>query len=278
MIKINDIIEGKLSMNLSGSAYVTNNDLAKDIYIHNKNTNKALHLDTVKVKIITGQGQGRSLEGQVIEVLERFKTEFVGVIQISPRFAFFIPDSSKMPFDMYIPLDKLMGATDGQKVVAHLTEWKDDAKTPNGEIIKVLGDAGDNETEMHCILEEYNLPYEFNEDVLAEAEAISSEIKESEIAERRDMRDITTFTIDPLDAKDFDDALSVEWIDGVLEVGVHIADVSHYLRPETDLDKEAYRRGTSVYLVDRCVPMLPERLSNGLCSLRPHEDKLCFST
>jgi ribonuclease R len=186
-----------------------------------------------------------------------------------------------MPVDMFIPLSKLMGATDGQKVVARLTEWKDDAKTPNGEIVKVLGDAGDNETEMHSILEEYNLPYEFTEDVIAEAESISPEITDKEISLRRDMRGVKTFTIDPVDAKDFDDALSVQILNGesdpILEVGIHIADVSHYLRPDTDLDKEAYRRGTSVYLVDRVVPMLPERLSNGLCSLRPHEDKLCFS-
>ena len=170
-----------------------------------------------------------------------------------------------------------MNAKNGQKVVAKLGEWKEGAKNPNGEIVRIIGDAGEHETEIHSILEEYGLPYDFDGDVIAEAEAISEMIPQSEIDKRRDMRNVLTFTIDPADAKDFDDALSVEWVNGVLEVGVHIADVSHYLRPETQLDKEAYARGTSVYLVDRCVPMLPERLSNGLCSLRPHEDKLCFS-
>ena len=275
MIKINDILEGRLSMNASGSAYLVNNDLPKDIYINKTNTNKALHLDTVKIEVI--EGEGRAIEGKVIEIIERFRTEFVGTIQVSPRYAFFVPDSNKLPIDFFIPLSKTMGAKDGQKVVAKLGEWKEGAKNPNGEIVRIIGDAGEHETEIHSILEEYGLPYDFDGDVIAEAEAISEMIPQSEIDKRRDMRNVLTFTIDPADAKDFDDALSVEWVNGVLEVGVHIADVSHYLRPETQLDKEAYARGTSVYLVDRCVPMLPERLSNGLCSLRPHEDKLCFS-
>ena len=275
MIKIGDILEGKISVNASGSAYLTSNDLPKDIYIHKNNTNKALHLDTIKIRVIAGKD--RPLEGEVIEIIQRFREEFVGTIQVSPRFAFFIPDSSKLPIDFYIPIGKTLGAKDGQKVVARLTEWKDDAKNPNGEIIRVIGDAGEHETEIHSILEEYNLPYEFDEDVEAESEAIPEEIPQAEIDKRRDMRDVLTFTIDPATAKDFDDALSVEWVDGVIEVGVHIADVSHYVRPDTELDKEAYARGTSVYLVDRCVPMLPERLSNGVCSLKPHEDKLCFS-
>jgi ribonuclease R/exosome complex exonuclease DIS3/RRP44 len=275
MINVGDILEGRLSMNASASAYLVNNDLPKDIYIDKKNTNKALHLDTVKVRVI--EGNGRSIEGEVIEVVERFRTEFVGTIQVSPRYAFFVPDSNKMAIDFFIPLAKTLGAKDGQKVVARLAEWKDDAKNPNGEIIRVIGDAGEHETEIHSILEEYGLPYEFDADINAEADAISDVITQAEIDKRRDMRNVLTFTIDPATAKDFDDALSVEWIDGDLFVGVHIADVSHYLRPDTELDKEAYARGTSVYLVDRCVPMLPERLSNGLCSLNPHEDKLCFS-
>jgi ribonuclease R/exosome complex exonuclease DIS3/RRP44 len=275
MIKIGDILEGKLSMNASGSAYLVNNELPRDIYIHKNNTNKALHLDTVKIRVI--KGTGRELEGVVTEILHRFKMDFVGTIQVSPRYAFLIPDSNKMPVDIFVPINKLNGAIDGQKVVVKITSWRENSKNPNGEVTQVLGFAGDNETEIHSILHEYGLPYNFEEDVIAEAEAISDVISESEIAERRDMRNVITFTIDPADAKDFDDALSVQWIDGLLEVGVHIADVSHYLRPDTDLDKEAYRRGTSVYLVDRVVPMLPERLSNGLCSLRPNEDKLCFS-
>ncbi len=275
MIKIGDILEGKISMNASGSAYLVSPDLPKDIYLHKSKTNKALHLDTVKVEIIPGQG--RSIEGKVIEIIERFRTEFVGTIEISEKFAFFIPDSNKLAIDFFIPLNKLNGATHGQKVVAQLTDWKDNAKNPNGKIIRIIGDAGEHETEIHSILEEYGLPYDFPEDVLAEASAIPTEITQAEIDKRRDMRDVLTFTIDPHDAKDFDDALSVEWVNGELFVGVHIADVSHYLRPETELDREAYGRGTSVYLVDRCVPMLPENLSNGLCSLRPNEEKLCFS-
>ena len=275
MINIGDILEGRLSMNASGSAYLTDPNLPKDIYIHKSNTNQALHLDKVKVKVV--EGIGRSMEGHVVEIVERFRTEFVGTIQISPKFAFFIPDSNKLPIDFYIPSDKLCGATDGQKVIVKLTEWRDNAKNPNGKVLRVLGDAGEHETEIHSILEEYGLPYDFDEDVLAEARAIPIDIPQSEIDKRRDMRDVLTFTIDPADAKDFDDALSVEWVDGELFVGIHIADVSHYLRPETELDKEAFARGTSVYLVDRCVPMLPENLSNGLCSLRPNEDKLCFS-
>lgn len=275
MIRIGDILEGTLSMNASGSAYLTSENLPKDIYIHKTNTNKALHLDTVKVKVV--EGKGRPLEGKIIDVVERFKDEFVGVLQVSDRYAFLIPDSNKMPVDIFIPLSKLNGGMDGQKAIGKLTNWKDDARSPNGEILEVLGEAGENNAEIHAILHEYGLPYNFDEDVLAEANAIPLEISEEEIAKRKDMRDVLTFTIDPDTAKDFDDALSLEWVDGKMRVGIHIADVSHYVRPETDLDKEAYMRGTSVYLVDRCVSMLPEHLSNGVCSLRPNEDKLAFS-
>jgi ribonuclease R len=275
MIKIGDKLEGKLSMNASGSAYLVNPNSPKDIYIHKKNTNKALHLDQVIIEVIAGKG--RSLEGKVIEVIHRFKDEFVGTLQVSDRYAFLIPDSNKMPVDIFVPLNKLKGGLDGQKAVVKITGWKDDSKSPNGEVIEVLGNAGENEAEIHSILHEYDLPYNFDEDVEAEANMIPLEIPEDEIEKRRDMRDVLTFTIDPDTAKDFDDALSVEWKDGNMVVGVHIADVSHYVRPDTALDKEAYKRGTSVYLVDRVVPMLPENLSNGLCSLRPHEDKLCFS-
>jgi ribonuclease R len=273
MIKIGDVLEGQLSMNRMGSAYVKVEGLGKDIYIHKKNTNKALHLDAVKIEIV--EGNGRTFEGVVKEIVKRFRTEFVGTIQISDSFAFFLPDSQKMSTDIFIPLNKLNGALNGQKVVAKLRSWK--GKAPNGEIIKVLGESGDNDVEIHSILHEYELPYDFEQHVLHEAEAIESMILQSEIDSRRDMRSVPTLTIDPVDAKDFDDALSLQWIDGKMQIGIHIADVSHYLRPDTDLDKEAYHRGTSIYLVDRVVPMLPEKLSNGLCSLRPNEDKLCFS-
>lgn len=275
MIKIGDTLEGSVNINIGKSAYLVSPNLPKNIYISKNKTNKALHLDTVKVKVV--EGNGRALEGEVIEITNRFRVEFVGVIKLSEKYAFFIPDSNKITVDFFIPLSKIKGALDGQKVVVKMLDWKDDAKNPNGEVVKVLGYVGEHETEIHSILEEYSLPYEFSEDVIAESEAISAIISDDEIAKRRDMRDVLTFTIDPVDAKDFDDALSVEWVNGEIFVGIHIADVSHYLRPDTDLDKEAFARGTSIYLVDRVVPMLPERLSNGLCSLRPNEDKLCFS-
>jgi len=275
MISINDKLEGELRMNSSGSAYLVSNNLPKDIYVHKKHTNQGLHLDLVKVEII--QGKDRGLEGKVIEVIKRFKTKFVGTLQVSDRFAFLVPDSPKMPTDIFIPLSKLNGGEDGQKVVAEITNWKKDAKNPNGKVVEVLGQAGDNDTEIHSILHEYGLPYNFDEDVEDEANNIPLFPDEYEIAKRKDMRNVLTFTIDPDTAKDFDDALSVEWIDGKMQVGIHIADVSHYVRPGSALDKEAYDRGTSIYLVDRVVPMLPENLSNGVCSLRPNEDKLCFS-
>lgn len=283
MIKIGDKLIGELSMTLNGSAYFTwsylsqgiNDKQPKDVYISEKKTNKGLHLDTVMVEItkITDKGP----EGKVIEIIKRFKTKFVGTLNVSDKFAFLIPDSNKMNKDIFIPLNNLNGGVDGQKAVAEITQWKDDHKNPKGIIINVLGNKGDNDTEIHSILCEYGLPYTFNEDVEKESEEIPLFPSEEEISKRKDMRNVLTFTIDPDTAKDFDDALSVEWVNGKMVVGVHIADVSHYVKPNTKLDDEAYERGTSVYLVDRCVPMLPERLSNGVCSLRPNEDKLCYS-
>ena len=266
MIKIGDIYTGTINANVSGSAYLVSNDLPKDIYIYinKKNVNKAFHMDTIKIKIINGDG--RALEGEVIEIVQRFKTEFVGVIQVSPRYAFFVPDSNKISVDFYVPLDKILDAKDGQKVIARITKWKDDAKNPNAEIIRIIGDAGEHETEIHSILEAHSLPYKFDNEELAESEVISDEITESEIDKRRDLRDVLTFTIDGETARDLDDALSIQWVNGNIEVGIHIADVSYYVRPKTEIDKEAYARGTSVYLCDRCIPMLPERLSNNLCS------------
>lgn len=274
-IKIGDVLEGNLNMNASGSAYLVSTELPKDIYVHGSKTNKALHLDTVKVEVI--EGRGRAIEGRVVEIVKRFKTEFVGVLQITERFAFLVPDSPKMNVDIFIPLSKLKGGKDGQKAVARLTNWKNDAKSPNGEIIEVLGDAGNNDVEIHSILNEYSLPYKFPDLVLDEANSIPLEISESEISKRKDFRNVFTCSIDGADAKDLDDALSVEFVDGLLKVGIHIADVTYYVRPNTELHKEAYNRGNSVYLVDRVVPMFPERLSNGLCSLNPHVDKLVFS-
>lgn len=275
MIRIGDIIEGVIMMNSSGSAYLVSDVLEDDLFIFKTKTNESFHLDKVKVKVI--YGHKRKYEGEVIEILERNKVEFVGVIQKTSKTCFFIPDNGKIKIDFYIPADKTNKAKDGQKVVVRFTEWGHGKKNPNGEVIRILGEVGNCDTEMHAILEEYNLPYEFSPEVVLESESISTEILKSDIDKRRDLRNITTLTIDPHDAKDFDDALSVEWVDGFINVGVHIADVTHYLKPDTNLDKEAFNRSTSYYLVDRCIPMLPEILSNGLCSLRPNEDKLCFS-
>lgn len=273
-IEVGSTIIGELHFNGNGSAYLRADELENDLFVHKSKTNKALHLDTVEVEVLDGMN---GLEGVVTDVIKRFKEEFVGTLQISKDHAFLIPDSNKMHVDIYIPMQKLNRGLHGQKAVARLTSWDSKKKSPRGEIIEVLGDADDNDTIIHAILHEFGLPYEFPKIVIDESEEISDVISEEEIAKRRDMRGVLTFTIDPETAKDFDDALSVEWIDGQLEVGIHIADVSHYLKEGTTLDKEAFERGTSVYLVDRVVPMLPERLSNGLCSLVPNEDRLCYS-
>jgi len=268
---------GKVDMTTSGSGYVEVEGLPNDIYIGEKDLGIALHGDLVEVAILRVKRNGKPI-GKVIEVLERAKTEFVGTLQKSAKFAFLVPDSKRMTVDLFIPLDKLNGAKDGEKVIAKLTHWPSDTDSPFGEIIQVLGKPGENETEMHSILAEYGLPIKFPDGIEAAAENMDVSIKESEIKKRKDLRKVTTFTIDPSDAKDFDDALSLQKLkNGNWEIGVHIADVSHYLREESALDKEAYERATSVYLVDRVVPMLPEVLSNFACSLRPNEDKYCFS-
>jgi ribonuclease R len=256
---------------------VTSEAYEQDIFISQNNLNHALDGDSVKVMVYARRKTG-SPEGEVVEILERARETFVGTLDISGRFAFLIPDSRQMPFDMFIPAEKLGGAVDGQKAIARLTEWPKHAKNPYGEIIEVLGNQGDNDAEMHAILAEFGLPYQFAEEVEEDAMRISDKVSEKEYKSRRDFRDTVTFTIDPDDAKDFDDALSIKALPGgKWEIGVHIADVTHYIQPETILDLEALQRATSVYLVDRVVPMLPERLSNFLCSLRPLEEKLCFS-
>ena len=213
-----------------------------------------------------------------VEIIDRAKTEFVGVLQMNKNFGFVVPDSTKMYADIFISQNKLNNAQDGDKVVAKITDWPENSKNPFGKITEVLGKPGDHNTEIHSILLEYGLPYEFPKEVEEDAKKLSLEITEDEIAKRRDMRSDLTFTIDPKDAKDFDDALSFTKLEnGNYEIGIHIADVSHYVQPKTILDDEAYDRATSVYLVDRVVPMLPEMLSNGACSLRPNEEKLTFS-
>lgn len=271
---------GKIDMTSSGMAYVIVEDApegSKDMVVEPRNTMHAMHGDRVRVSIIGRRRDGRR-EGEVIEILEQGKRQFVGRAQVSERFAFVVIDSRQMPLDIFVPFDGLNGALDGQKVVVKIKEWPMTSKNPVGEILDVLGNAGDNNTEMHAILAEYDLPYHFPEELEERAAKISDKILKSEIKKRRDMRGIPTFTIDPADAKDFDDALSLQKLaNGNWEVGVHIADVTHYVTPGDEIDTEAVSRATSVYLVDRTVPMLPEKLSNFLCSLRPNEEKLCFS-
>ena len=236
-----------------------------------------LNGDLVKI-LIFAKKRGRSQEGEVVEVLERKRETFVGRIEMSKNFAFLVTDKKVMFKDIFIPKEKLKDAKNGQLAVAKITDWDDYTKNPFGEIIDVLGDVGENNAEIHAILAEFNLPYEYPQNVIEAAEKIPEEIPQEEIKNRRDFRAVTTFTIDPKDAKDFDDALSIQKLDnGNWEVGVHIADVTHYVKPKSLIDKEGFDRATSIYLVDRVVPMLPERLSNGICSLRPNEEKLCFS-
>lgn len=268
---------GTVDMTSSGSAYIVSPESPEDVFVNPKNLGNALHGDTVKV-FCFARRTGKKLEGEVIEIISRSKTEFSGIIEVSKNFAFLVPDSQKMVTDIYIPLDKLNGARSGEKVIARITDFPKNAKNPIGEITKVLGKPGENETEMNAIMADYGLPMDFPAEVEAEAHKLDTRITAAEIAKRWDFREVTTFTIDPVDAKDFDDALSIEKLEnGNWRIGVHIADVSHYVVPGSILDKEAYSRATSVYLVDRCVPMLPEMLSNGVCSLRPQEEKLTFS-
>ena len=270
---------GTLDVTSTGNGYFVTDDYEDDIFIPNINLGKGLHNDTVKAYVYKRRS-GKKYEADVVEIIERAKTEFVGVLQKSKtkNFGFVVPDNNKMYADIFVSESKLNGAVDGDKVQATLLDWPKNSKNPFGKITTVLGKPGDHNTEMHSILLEYGLPYEFEPEVEKEAESLPIEITEKEISKRRDMRKDLTFTIDPKDAKDFDDALSFTKLEnGNYEIGIHIADVSHYLQPKTILDDEAYKRATSVYLVDRVVPMLPEMLSNGVCSLRPNEEKLTFS-
>jgi len=270
-------VTGVIDMTKKGSAYLVMEEEGEDIFISQSNMNKALNGDTVKV-LQFAKRKHHQPEGEVVEILKRKRETFVGVVEISNGFAFLVVDSRDMNHDIFIPLKSLNGADNGQKAIAKITEWPKKAKNPIGEIVEVLGNAGDNLTEMHAILAEFNLPHKYPDEVIAAAEKIDAGISAEEIKKRRDFRKHVTFTIDPHDAKDFDDALSLNKLDnGNWEVGVHIADVTHYVTPKSIIEDEAYDRATSVYLVDRVVPMLPERLSNSICSLRPHEEKLCFS-
>ncbi|KMQ71403.1 ribonuclease R [Chryseobacterium koreense] len=277
-LKIEGTLTGVIDFNQTGNAYVKVEGLEDDIFIHAKNVKHALQGDTVL--IVTYHFKGKKLEGSVLEVIERSRQEFVGTFQLIKHkdFGFVVSDKKHLNTDIFVPKGKMLNARDGDKVVVRMLKWDSDSKNPEGEIINVLGAPGEHETEIHSILAEYGLPYSFPEEVEREANEIDRKINDNEVAKRRDMRNVLTLTIDPKDAKDFDDALSIQKLEnGNWEIGVHIADVSHYVTPGTIIDEEAYNRATSVYLVDRVVPMLPEVLSNDVCSLRPNEDKYTFS-
>jgi ribonuclease R len=272
-----DYYEGTIDMTSRKTAYFICPDFAEDVFIPTNNLNRALDKDKVKVYVYNRR-KGKRPEGEVIEVVERDKTEFVGVIDMQPNFAFVSTANPKMYTDIFIPKDKIGEAENGDVVLVKIEDWPKRADSPFGSVIKVLGKPGEHNTEIHAILAEYGLPSDFPVEVEVYAQKIDTSIQESEIAKRRDMRDTLTFTIDPKDAKDFDDALSFKKLEnGNFEIGIHIADVSYYLEEGTILDDEAYQRATSVYLVDRVVPMLPEVLSNFACSLRPNEEKYTFS-
>jgi ribonuclease R len=273
-----NLITGRIDFVNPRFGYLISDDTEEDIWINANKMNSAMDGDIVRVSVFEGRGKDRRREGEVVEVLQRKREDFVGKLELSMRYGFVIADSKKMHYDIFVPLDKISTARHGDKVIVKIHEWPGRDKNPVGEVIEVLGEAGNNDVEMHAIMAEYGLPFNFPSKVLKEAENIAEDTDPKEIKSRRDFRKITTFTIDPVDAKDFDDALSFKKLDnGHYEIGIHIADVTHYVRPNTILEKEAYSRATSVYLVDRVVPMLPEKLSNGLCSLRPNEDKLTFS-
>lgn len=271
------IYTGRVDMTRSGTAYLLCDELKQDIFVNRKDTYRAFDGDTVKF-IITKQGKNGRLEGKIIDIIHRANEIFVGTLHRTSTHAFVIPDKENMPVDFYIPLTHLNQAQHGDKVIVKIHDWPPQMKNPVAQILEVLGTAGSHDVEMKAILIENGFPLTFPSDVLRETDRLEEKISKKEIATRRDFRPITTFTIDPDDAKDFDDALSVRTLkNGHVEVGIHIADVTHYVKPGTALDREAYQRGTSVYLVDKVLPMLPEKISNYLCSLRPHEDKLTFS-
>jgi ribonuclease R len=270
-------VTGIVDMKNTGKAYVMPEDGTDDIFIAPNNTYHALHGDTVKVRLFPKRKDHKP-EGQIVDIVKRAREQFVGIIEVSKKFSFVVPDSRNMPVDIFIPPENLGGARNGQKVLARITEWPEHSKNPFGEVAKVLGSPGDHNVEMQSILAEHDFPLGFPSAVEKEAERIPWEIPQEEYAKRRNFRDVWTITIDPEDAKDFDDALSLKKLpSGNWEVGVHIADVSYYVKPGSLIDEEGFKRGTSVYLVDRVIPMLPEKLSNNVCSLKPNEDKLCYS-
>lgn len=271
-------IKGVLDVTRSGIGYVVIPDGTGDVLVRQGDFNTALHGDTVRVKVVKENLNSGRKEGKITEVISRKQTEFIGLLQLSTNFAFFVPDTDKPMPDLFIPLDKINGAKHKEKVIARLVKWEKGDKKPIGEIMSVLTAADENDAAMKEILAEAGFPLSFPEEVMKEANQLNDDFPEAEIKKRKDFREILTFTIDPVDAKDFDDAISIRKIKkDVYEIGVHIADVSHYVTPDTKLDEEGYKRATSVYLPDRVNPMLPEKISNELCSLRPHETKFTFS-
>lgn len=276
-ITLNKYVTGTIDRNNNGKTHLIPDDGGEKIFIADRNLGHAMKNDKVRV-LVYAKRSGRQTEGEVVEIIERNRTTFVGVMNIVGGVSFVVVDNRLLSNDIYIPHGKLNGAKDGQKVFVKMTDWPEKAKNPFGEVIDVLGEVGENNTEMHAILAEYGLPYSYPEELTALAEQIDVTISDDEIKRREDCRATTTFTIDPVDAKDFDDALSYKQLEnGNVEIGVHIADVSHYVTPHSPIDKEAFDRATSVYLVDRTIPMLPEKLCNMVCSLRPNEDKLTYS-
>ncbi len=269
--------EGTVDLTGKGNAYIIVEGMDDDVFIPSNKINKAFHKDKVEVYIYPRKNS-KKLEGEVVKVLERYKTTFVGIVDFQKTFAFVRPTDFRMYTDIFVSQDKMGGAKHGEKVLVEINDWPDNVDSPYGTITEVLGMPGEHDTEIHSILAEYGLPYSFPLEVQQFADKLDTSIKQEEIDKRRDVRDTLTFTIDPKDAKDFDDALSFKKLEnGNFEIGIHIADVSHYLEKDTVLDDEAYERATSVYLVDRVVPMLPEVLSNNACSLRPNEEKYTFS-
>ena len=270
-------INGLIDMSQKGAAKIFSKEFNEDIIIHTENLKHALHGDEVEVSVFA-KSKKKVLKGEVITIIKRSKKQFVGTIIKSKNFAFISVNNRLMPFDIFIPLKDLKGAKQGDKVIAHIVDWPEYAKSPIGKIDDILGQAGEHNVEMHAILAEFGLPYKFPEKVEKAAKEINIKISKEEIKKRKDFRDILTITIDPFDAKDFDDAISFKKLDNnIFQIGIHIADVSHYVQPNSMIDKEAYSRATSVYLVDRVVPMLPEALSNNVCSLNAKTDKLTFS-
>lgn len=268
---------GTVDITGRGNAYIIIEDMEDDVFVPFNKLKKAFHKDTVEIYIFPKR-KGKKLEGEITKIVERNKTQFVGIVDMQKNFAFIRPTDPRMYTDIFVSQDHIGDATNGDKVIVEMTEWPDKTDSPFGKVIEVLGKPGEHDTEIHSILAEYGLPYSFPIEVERYADQLDTSIKPEEIAKRRDMRNVLTFTIDPKDAKDFDDALSFEVLEnGNYEIGIHIADVSHYLQEDTVLDDEAYSRATSVYLVDRVVPMLPEVLSNNACSLRPNEEKYTFS-